>query len=114
LGWTRDKRAFRPLINKLLDQNEHPQVRADIAEALANIGIKEAVPVLITLLEESSPEIRFWSAYALGQLGDPSAIPSLEKLAGDDIEVPGWWSVGKEASNAIEALRGQINTDPNK
>ena len=54
------------------------------------------------MLRDPAPEVRFWSAFAQGWLRDPRALPELRRLAAEDTaEVPGWWSVGKEAADTI-------------
>ncbi|MBN1286345.1 MAG: HEAT repeat domain-containing protein [Anaerolineae bacterium] len=93
------------LIEKLNDTTETPNVRGEAAEALANGCFTETVPSLINALGDPSAEVRFWSAFALGQVGSPAAIPALERLAADEAIVPGWWSVGKEANDALVTIK---------
>jgi HEAT repeat protein len=117
LGWIGDERAIGPLVNVMKDQNESPTVRGVAAEAFANIGDKSGVEPLIDALEDSSAEVRFWAAFALGQLGDPRALPKLERLVATDKEIVlGWWSVSKEAAEAIEAIksRSELEDDLDK
>ena len=61
-----------------------------------------AVEPLIAMLRDPSPEVRFWSDFAHGWPRDPQALPEPRRLAVEDTaEVPGWWSVGKEAADTI-------------
>jgi hypothetical protein len=51
--------------------------------------------------------VRFSAAYALGYLRVDKALPHLERLAEtDSTPVPGLWSVGKEAADAVASIKG--------
>jgi HEAT repeat protein len=105
LGFLYDSRALAPLLQVLRDSQEDAQVRGHAAEALAYIGQRRAVPALIAALDDPSPEVRLWSAFALGELGDRRAVAPLERLAATDgTPVPGWWTVGEEAREALKHL----------
>jgi HEAT repeat protein len=76
------------------------------AESLAYCFAHEAVRDLIAGLHDQTPEVRFWSAFALGFMKAKPALVELERLATtDDAEVPGWWSVSKEAAWAIAEIK---------
>ena len=106
LGWLRDSRALAPLVQVLRDSREDAQLRGHAAEALAYLGNRRAAPALITTLDDPSPEVRLWSAFALGELGDRRAVAPLERLAATDVTpVPGWWTVGEEAREALKRLQ---------
>jgi HEAT repeat protein len=62
---------------------------------------------LMALLNDPSPAVRFWSAFALGQLRTAAAVPLLHAVTMDRMTVPGWWSVGEEASDAINIIEGR-------
>lgn len=97
-----EERAVESLIGVLTDGAEDAKVRAQAAESLGYLMDGRAVEPLIALLGDPSPEVRFWSAFAHSWLRDRRALPELRRLAAEDsAEVPGWWSVGKEASDAI-------------
>ncbi len=93
------------LERSLSNKSESPQVRAFAAEALVTGHRSTSHRVLLRTLKDSSAEVRFWCAYALGELGDRKALPTLRWLAeNDDRFVKGWWSVSKEAREAIENI----------
>jgi HEAT repeat protein len=114
LGLLLDERAVDPLLSVMNNKNDSPKVRGAAAEALVWFGKKRkrVVDALISGLEDASVEVRFWSAFALGEMKVKRAISKLEKLAAEDDEVlPGWWSVGKEASNAIDRIKSRSSGD---
>lgn len=81
---------------------EAADVRGMAAQQLAVLGSRRAVPPLVTALGDPSAEVRFWAAFALGELGSADILPKLAYLAAtDDVVVPGCWSVGQEAAEAI-------------
>jgi HEAT repeat protein len=117
LGWLgyflEDRRAVSTLIKQISDNTELPRVRGEVAEALANIGNQglkpgqknPAVQPLIAALSDPSAEVRFWAAFALGKIGDSRALPALRQLVKTDHTVlPNWWSVNKEAADAIKEI----------
>lgn len=53
------------------------------------MGERQAVPDLLKLLSDASPEFRYWAAYSLGQIDDPTSIPALEHMASHDLAVLG-------------------------
>lgn len=114
LGILRDRRATEALLNVLQNKDEQPIVRGHAAEALAWFGDrrKRVIDALMSGLEDTSVEVRFWSAFALGELKIKRAADELEKLSVKDNEVlHGWWSVSEEASNALDRIkfRSRIN-----
>jgi hypothetical protein len=51
--------------------------------------------------------VRFWSAFALGSMRYHAALPVLRKLAaGDTASFGNWWTVGEEASDAVDWIEG--------
>jgi len=105
LGNLDDKRAVEPLLRTLADPGQDVRVRAQAAESLGYLMDERAVEPLIATLRDPAPEVRFWSAFAHGWLRDRRALPALRRLAAEDAaEVPGWWSVGKEAADTIPYL----------
>ena len=59
-------------------------------------------------LRDPSPQVRFWAVFSLGQLADMEVIPELERIViEDDAVAPGWWSLKKEARDAIQSIRGR-------
>jgi HEAT repeat protein len=68
----------------------------------------EAGQVLIGLLDDPSPEVRFWAAFATGSLRYHPALPALKQLARTDTAwFGGWWTVGEEASDAMDRIEGR-------
>jgi len=63
---------------------------------------KEAVPVLVGLLESKSPTLRGHAATALGRMKEASAVAAIEKLANDDSRP----TVKRSASAALKMIRG--------
>ncbi len=107
LGELHSPKAIRALREVFTDQGQESRLRGAAAEALGASFTYESVPELVAGLTDPSPEVRFWSAYAVGFMKVESAVPELERLvSGDDAEVPGWWSVSKEAAWAIAEIRG--------
>ena len=99
------------LVGRLEDGREAVDVRCHAAEALGhmldheNLGRDRAIPPLRQALGDDLPEVRFWAAFALGNIGGPSEIAALEQLTTDETVIPGWWSIGKEASESVEQIR---------
>jgi HEAT repeat protein len=57
--------------------------RARAAEVLGNLGRRDAVPALVTLLADPDPDVRGVAARALGRIADPAAAAALlRSLAG--------------------------------
>ncbi len=107
LGLLLDERAIDPLVSVLNNTNDSPKVRGRVAETLVWFGKrrKRVVDALINGLEDASVEVRFWSAFAIGELKVSRAVNKLERLVAEDDEVlPGWWSVSREASNALDRI----------
>jgi HEAT repeat protein len=85
-----------------VNDKELPGIRGQAAESLGMLEYKKALPQLLKALEDSEIEVRFWAAFALGQIGDHTSIPHLQRLAAKDKStLRGWWSVAKEAKDAI-------------
>jgi hypothetical protein len=65
-----------------------------------------AISRLIDALGDPEPEVRFWAAFSLGTLRAARARGHLVRLTADPTPVPGWWSVGNEAHDAIRRIDG--------
>jgi HEAT repeat protein len=108
LGLLQDKRAVNPLLRVLNTKREEARVRGYAAEALARFKESKVADSLIKALKDSNPEVRFWATYALGQIGDRKALPALKHLAqNDNADVPNWWKVSEEASEAINNINSR-------
>lgn len=122
LGWIprAGNRAAKALVVALLDQSQPQPVREEAAESLAYLGCAQAIPALISVLDEPDVRMRFWAVFALGGVGqsqrfkkatrtaDARIVDALEKMLADSEVPPGnWWAVGREAL----AMLGQL--EPN-
>lgn len=106
LGYIGGVGVTAALLTALGDNREPEPVRAYAAEALGNIRDASACRGLVRALSDASAQVRFWSCFALGQVGCQGALRQLRRIAATDHdEVPGWWSVSKEASDAINQIR---------
>ncbi len=74
LARTKPKAAqeLRPLA-----QDKDPEVRAQWAKFIGESGHKSAVDLVIRLLADDQPRVRFFAAQALGKLGVKEAAPAL-------------------------------------
>jgi len=103
------RRVRRALIHVLDDPEEDEKVRGWAAERLHMHISQETVRACIRAAEDPSPAVRLWAVYtlgvaALGRYADKPrplyrdvATPVLERALADDVVVPGWWSVRREA-----------------
>lgn len=105
LGQLGDERAVTPLLRILRDGTLTGDVRGMAAEQLGNLDDERSLKTLTRALADPAPKVRFWAAFALGEMRCADALPMLEQLAVMDHEVvPGWWSVGKAATDAVEKI----------
>ena len=110
--WSIGASQYRPAIPELSSiltaLDEPVSVRAHAAEALGVIGDRRASGALLDVLDDSSPDVRFWATYALGELREQRAVPALKRLACSDNTGPtGWWPVKEEAANALAKIRSE-------
>lgn len=107
--------AIVPLISVLENSHESPAIRGQAAEGIGYLLstpqphpehlFKRAHKVLLESLSEAAVEVRFWSIFALGCLKSHLALPRLKELAQIDREIcPGFWSIQKEAEDAISSI----------
>jgi HEAT repeat protein len=116
LGYIEPGVKARSAVNALvrvLESADLPRVRAQAAESLTqrlrfHRGRLRAAAerALIEHLSDAAPDVRFWCAYAVGELRTKAAVPTLRQLARDRSVVPGWWSVGAEARDALAVIAG--------
>jgi len=85
------------LVARLLDPS--PVVRLRLAGVLGHRGCREAVPLLLTLLEDGIGHVRAAAATALGRIGDSAAVSPLAGLLRDPF--PDVRDAGMEAIVAI-------------
>ena len=81
LGLHGDIASVRVLTEAVAAGHEH-SLRAAAAEALGEIGVPIAVPVLTGALEHADPEVRLRAAVALGKVSDPTAVAGLVAALG--------------------------------
>jgi HEAT repeat protein len=91
----------RAVSNKL----ENADVRGHAAEALAYRHRAKSHDVLLAALEDDREDVRFWCAFALAHMEEKRALPSLKRIVATDKRiVKGWYSVAKEAADAIATI----------
>ncbi len=69
--------SARKEILALTSSAEDLSVRAQAIRQLGTCQAREAVPPLVTALQDSSPVIRFRAAAALGRIGDATVVPAM-------------------------------------
>lgn len=94
-------RAVRPLAAEL--NNENPQVRRAVVEAIGQIGDRLAVTRLLPRLKDKDVDVRASAARALGLLGDVRAVAALLFSSLHDGES----SVRLASIHALEQFRGE-------
>jgi hypothetical protein len=106
------RRVIKALL-KVLDNDAAARVRGQAAETVTQLlrfrrGHLRATAesALIRRLRDPAADVRFWCAYALGELHSKAAVPALRRLTRDRTVVPGWWSVGTEARDALTVIAG--------
>jgi len=76
LGRIKDHRAVKPIAEALV-YSDWMSIRSEAANALGNMGYKEAVPDLLEGLQDFDAPVRANVAEALGKLKDTSAVDAL-------------------------------------
>jgi quinoprotein glucose dehydrogenase len=80
----RAEHKFPPHLIKLLDDPD-PEVRAQVAKALGDVGDASTQDALVKKLADSNARVQFFAAQSLGKLGNPaSAKPLIELLRAND------------------------------
>lgn len=91
LGRSKDARAFQPLLDLFVNENRGDSYRSDAAEALAELGDKRAVPLMVETvkaiarrrqLAEHAYLIRY-TAVALARLGNQELAEIVIRMSGD-------------------------------
>ena len=89
-----------PDLIRLLEDGE-ARIRRRAAIAVGRVGLPEAVPALVKLLQtDTDPEVRQMAAFGLGLIGDSSAVEPLRAAVADPLPIV--------AGRAAEAL-GLLN-----
>ncbi len=94
-----DPRVVEALLYRLNEDTLY--LREAVIQSLGKIGSKEALPHLLSAIEDSHFSIRMSAVTALGAINDPRAIPFLERTAKDDSDA----MVREEALKAIAVMR---------
>lgn len=100
------------LIQVLMDEQEPVQLRCDATDLIGGSGVAEAIPALLSLLEDASTpaELLFWSLYAVANLRATQAIPIITRFVGDlrEVQLAGFGpaSLDDEARWALAVLGG--------
>ena len=84
LGDLRHPNTCAPLMGRLTDPHEFPNVRHAAAQALGKIGDRAATPALIAAAEQGDFWVRYAAIEALGRLGDENAVGPLLRLLKQD------------------------------
>ncbi len=108
-----DPKVVAALIRALNDDSDKIRIKA--AEALGELGHKEAVPDLITLMEHPSEKVRRAAIEAIGLIADPVAVEPLiqiiETSDPNDVPLNAIWALGrigdKQAVPALSKLRSE-------
>lgn len=68
--------------------DESALLKHELAYCLGQMGVREALPVLTAVLEDTSQQamVRHEAGEALGAIGDPSALPVLRRLRADPVQ----------------------------
>lgn len=113
LSFTFCRRAIPFLLSLSEDKSQPPEVRAQAAEGIANLGRdreecrrrwwRQAVQILTDNLDDPDPEVRLWSVFAIWRLGAVRLLPRLRELAEHDHELcPSMrYAVSEEARDAV-------------
>ena len=108
----------RPTAVELLEISTNPsesnKARGQAIEAIGSMfeGARSSSQIyekiaagLMPLLASPSTEVRFWTCYALGIMRCKAAKPELEEVATSDPgRLAGWWSVKREARDALKCI----------
>jgi HEAT repeat protein len=109
--------SVEPLLAVLGNDAEQVRIREAAAESVGFILMfadrrckifRKATRVLVDVLRDPAPEVRFWAAYALGAMRARLALDDLRRVATtDEATCPDWWLVRDEPADAIASILGQ-------
>jgi HEAT repeat protein len=103
LGESGDIVAAQHLLEGL-DIEEDASNRSEIAWILGDMGFRQALPKLLSLLEQSDHDVCFASIRALGKIGDATALSALRHFTGVRPITVEDRKLLKAAQRAIEAI----------
>jgi hypothetical protein len=69
---------LRGQVREVFASREAPEIRRYLALVLGHTRDREALPLLLTALEDPDAETRIYALWALGAIGDPRALAPLE------------------------------------
>lgn len=94
------------LVKTLLDQHQHPEIRAGAAWSLGELGNKQALNALVTVFNEVEMGIRIEAARALVKLNESSANEVMKFiLKSNELQRAGIsWSLSKSGNFSISDL----------
>jgi HEAT repeat protein len=94
------------LVKTLLDQHQHPEIRAGAAWSLGELGNKQALDALVTVFNEVEMGIRIEAARALVKLNESSANEVMKFiLKSNELQRAGIsWSLSKSGNFSISDL----------
>lgn len=95
LGELGEPRSFDLLKEALTSENNLVQTAA--ISSLGELGDRRAIPILLPFADNDDWQVRHRLTQALGRLGGEEVYPTLEKLAGDEVEL-----VAQEAKNNLK------------
>jgi len=101
LGMRRDIQAI-PALAKIADETNDIFLLQEIAWALGEMRVSDAIPTLRTLLKNSSYLVRKEAVQALGKLGGKKVLQALVKATKDPLH-----SVRELAIEALKTLEGK-------
>jgi HEAT repeat protein len=105
-GRANNRAVTDTLLRMLRSKKASSLARGQAAESLGHRRDPRIVPALLRNLHDPSVEVRFWCIFGLWQQCDRRALPALRDIQKSDRAVlKGWWSIRKEATDAIEAIQ---------
>ena len=98
-----------PDLIRLLEDGE-ARIRRRAAIAVGRVGLPEAVPALVRLLQtDTDPEVRQMAAFGLGLIGDQSAVEPLRAAVADPLPL-----VAGRAAEALGLLNDTASAPGNR
>ncbi|HIE39313.1 MAG TPA: hypothetical protein EYH30_07530 [Anaerolineales bacterium] len=106
MGRNSDERWAAEVMRELHSAN--PAMRYEAARACGELSLKEAVPVLIELVEDVDIEVQEAAIWSLGQIGGEEARRVLRRYTRSDSEA--LREAAREALRELEFLHGDLGT----
>lgn len=96
----------RPVLEKvLLHPHEAPETRGLAAEGLGLLRVsRKTLRILVRVLQDSSPELRYSALCALAALRSPAALPAVKRLQNDKAAVDGGAAIADRAAQAVRDI----------